>query len=142
MRRLIAATVLIFSATLVATEERIIYPPESREGMPFSAGVLVRSTLYCAGRTGSDLETSEHPAEFEQEVHQTFKRIGIILNAGGSDYSDVVDVRVYLTDIPLFQRMNSVYTQCFEKDRPIRTTAAVASLVGKARIECTVTASR
>ncbi len=142
MRRLIAATVLIFSATVLAAEKRIIYPPEFREGMPFSPGVLVGSTLYCAGQTGSDLETGEYPAEFEQEVHQTFKRIGIILNAAGYDYSDAVDVKVYLTDISLFRRMNAVYTQYFEKDRPARTTVAVASLVGKARIEITVTASK
>jgi len=141
MRRLIAANVLIFSFTLLAAEERIIFPPEFREGMPFSAGVMVRNTLYCAGQTGSDLETGEYPAKFDQEVHQTFKHIGIILNAAGYDCSDMVDVKVYLTEISLFQRMNSVYTQDFEKDRPARTTA-FASLVGKVRIESTVTASK
>ena len=110
--------------------------------MPFSPGVQVGDTLYCAGQTGSDLKTGEYPEDFEQEVHQTFKRIGIILKAAGYDYSDAVDVKVYLTDISTFRQMNSVYTQYFEKDRPARTTVAVASLVGKARIEITVTARK
>ncbi len=143
MYRLLATIVLIASAALVAAaEKKIVYPPEFREGMPFSPGVQVGDTLYCAGQTGSDLKTGQYPADFEQEVHQTFNRIGLILKAAGFDFSDAVDVKVYLTDISLFQEMNSVYTQYFEKDRPARTTVAVASLVGKARIEITVTARK
>jgi 2-iminobutanoate/2-iminopropanoate deaminase len=104
--------------------------------------VQVDDTLYCAGQTGADLANGEYPAEFEQEVHQTFKRIGIILKAAGYDFSDAVDVKVYLTDIGLFQQMNGVYTQYFKENRPARTTVGVASLVGKARIEITVIARK
>ena len=143
MTRLLAAAQLDASATIrAAADKKIIYPPEFREGMPFSPGVQVGDTLYCAGQTGSDLKTGEYPEEFEQEVHQTFKRIGIILKAAGYDYSDAVDVKVYLTDIATFREMNSVYTQYFKSDRPARTTVAVAGLVGKARIEITVTARK
>jgi 2-iminobutanoate/2-iminopropanoate deaminase len=53
-----------------------------------------------------------------------------------------VTVHVYLTDIGLFQRMNAVYTTYFKEPRPARTTVAVAKLVGTARIEITVTASK
>lgn len=138
------ATVLFTALATAATaaEKKIIYPPEFREGMPFSPGVQVGDTLYCAGQTGSDLKTGQYPEEFEQEVHQTFNRIGIILKAAGYDFSHAVDVKVYLTDISLFSRMNSVYTQYFKQDRPARTTVAIASLVGKARIEITVTARK
>jgi enamine deaminase RidA (YjgF/YER057c/UK114 family) len=38
--------------------------------------------------------------------------------------------------------MNGVYTQYFKTDRPVRTTVGVASLVGKAKIEITVTARK
>jgi 2-iminobutanoate/2-iminopropanoate deaminase len=125
-----------------AAEKKMIYPPDFRPNMPFSPGVQIDDTLYCAGQTGSDLKTGEYPEDFEEEVHQTFRRIGIILRAADYDYSDAVDVKVYLTDISLFPQMNSVYTQYFKKDRPARTTVAVASLVGKARIEITVTARK
>jgi reactive intermediate/imine deaminase len=143
MKRLLWISVLIaLAVSVVSAEKRIIYPADFRPDMPFSPGVLVDGTLYCAGQTGSDLKTGEYPAGFEDEVHQTFKRIGIILKAGGFDYSDVVDVKVYLTDISLFPKMNSVYTQYFKQDRPARTTVAVASLVGEARIEITATARK
>ena len=143
MTRLLATALLVASVTIAAAADKnIIYPPEFRANMPFSPGVQVGDTLYCAGQTGSDLKTGEYPEDFEQEVHQTFKRIGIILKAAGYDYSDAVDVKVYLTDISTFSKMNSVYTQYFVKDRPARTTVGVASLVGKARIEITVTARK
>ena len=143
MKKLIVITLLLMLAGLAtAADKKIIYPPEFRPNMPFSPGVMVGDTLYCAGQTGSDLKTGEYPEKFEQEVQQTFRRIGIILNAAGYDYSDAVDVKVYLVDIALFPEMNSVYTQYFKKDRPARTTVAIAGLVGKARIEITVTARK
>lgn len=143
MKKTIAITLLLMLAGLAtAADKKIIYPPEFRPNMPFSPGVLAGDTLYCAGQTGSDLKTGEYPEKFEQEVQQTFRRIGIILKAAGYDYSDAVDVKVYLVDIALFPEMNSVYTQYFKKDRPARTTVAIAGLVGKARIEITVTARK
>lgn len=133
---------LVLAGAALAADKQILYPPEFRPNMPFSPGVLIDGTLYCAGQTGADLKSGEYPESFEDEVHQTFKRIGLILKAGGMDYSDAVDVKVYLTDIGLFQQMNSVYTQYFKSDRPARTTVGVASLVGKARIEITVVARK
>ncbi len=142
-KKRIALTLLLAAAGMtMAADKKIIYPPEFRPNMPFSPGVLVGDTLYCAGQTGADLKTGEYPADFKEEVHQTFRRIGLILKAAGYDFADVVDVKVYLTDISLFSDMNSVYTQYFKKDRPARTTVAVAGLVGKARIEITVTARK
>lgn len=138
----VIALILALAAVGYGAPKKIIYPPEFRPDMPFSPGVLVGDTLYCAGQTGADLKTNEYPECFEEEVHQTFKRIGIILKAANFDFSDVVEVTVYLTDMSLFPRMNAVYTQYFKKDRPARTTVGVASLVGKARIEITVVARK
>jgi len=143
MRVLVAAAcaaLLITAAS--AAEKKIIYPKEFRPDMPFSPGVLFGDTLYCAGQTGADLKTGEYPEEFEAEVEQTFKRIELILKEAGYGFEDAVDVKVYLTDIALFPRMNSVYTRFLKSDRPARTTVAVASLVGKARIEITLTARK
>ncbi len=133
---------LLSVVSVAAADKKIIYPPEFRADMPFSPGVLIDGTLYCAGQTGGDLKTGEYPADFDAEVHQTFKRIELILKAAGMDFSDVVDAKVYLTDIADFPKMNAVYTQYFKKDRPGRTTVGVASLVGKARIEITVVARK
>jgi len=70
-------------------------------------------------------------------------RIGIILKAAGMSFDDAVTVNVYLTDIDLFARMNSVYTTYFKAPRPARTTVGVNKLAAAgAHIEITVTAHK
>ena len=99
-------------------------------------------TLYVAGQTGNDLKSGQRPESFEDEVKVCLDNVGIILKAAGMDFKDAVTVSVYLTDMELFPRMNSVYTTYFKEPRPARTTVGVAKLVGTSRIEITVTARK
>jgi 2-iminobutanoate/2-iminopropanoate deaminase len=104
---------------------------------------MVGDTLYVSGQTGADFKTQKVPDNFDDEVRQCLNNVGSILQAGGMDFSDVVSVQVYLTDIDLFQRMNAVYTQLFKEPRPTRTTVGVAKLAGAgAHVEITVTARK
>lgn len=138
-----AALVLLAAAALAAAgEKKVIQPKEFATGRPFSPGILADGTLYVAGQTGTDLKTGKRPDEFEDEVKTTLNNIGIILKEAKMDFSDVVAVQVYLTDMELFNRMNAVYTTYFKDPRPARTTVGVAKLVGTSRIEITVTARK
>jgi 2-iminobutanoate/2-iminopropanoate deaminase len=58
------------------------------------------------------------------------------------DFSDVVAVQVYLTDMDLFQRMNAVYMEVFREPRPTRTTVGISKLAGLGHVEITVTARK
>ena len=140
MKRLPLLLLLLVLPALA--EKKIIYPPEFRPNAPFSPGVLVNGTLYVAGQTGTDLKTNKLPENFQDEVRTCLDRVGIILKAAGMDYSDAVSVIVYLTDIGMFQQMNEVYTTYFKANRPARATVQVAGLVGGARVEISVTASK
>lgn len=123
-------------------QRKAVQPKEFATGRPFSPGVWAGDTLYVAGQIGSDLKTGKVPENFEDEVKTCLENIGIILKEAGLGYDDVVTVNVYLTDMTLFPRMNAVYTTFFREPRPARTTVGVASLVGTAKIEITVTAHR
>jgi 2-iminobutanoate/2-iminopropanoate deaminase len=143
MRTILLALALLASVASAAEKKKLIHPKEFATGRPFSPGVLVDGTLYVAGQVGNDLKTGQRPESFEDEVKTCLDNIGIILKAGGMDYSDVVSVNVYLTDMDLFQRMNNVYVKVFDKEpKPVRTTVGVAKLVGTSRIEITVTARK
>ena len=144
MKRLPLILLSLVLALPLLAEKKFLNPPEvSRPNAPFSAGVLVDGTLYVAGQVGFDLKTNQIPANFSDEVRATLDRIGIILKAGGMDFSDAVNVIVYLTDISLFQQMNEVYTTYFKTNRPARATVQVAGLAAKgARIEISVTAKK
>ncbi len=127
---------------LLAADKKVVSIAGRAPSPNFSPGIKVGDTLYVSGQTGNDPKTSSVPEDFEAEVKQCLENVGTILKAGGADYSDVVAVTVYLTDMELFQRMNAVYTSVFKDPRPTRTTVGVAKLVGKARIEITVVARK
>lgn len=126
----------------LAAPKKVIQPKEFPTGRPFSPGIMVGDTLYVAGQTGSDLKTGKIPEDFEAEVKQTLDNIGLVLKEAGMTFDNAVTVHVYLTDMSLFPRMNNVYTTYFKEPRPARTTVGVAKLVGTARIEITVIASK
>jgi 2-iminobutanoate/2-iminopropanoate deaminase len=136
------ALAVFLAVTSFAAPKKPIHPKEFPTGRPFSPGILVGDTLYVAGQTGSDLKTGQLPEDFEAEVKQTLDNIGLVLKEAGMSFDNAVAVQVYLTDMTLFQRMNAVYTTYFKEPRPTRTTVGIAKLVGTARIEITVTASK
>lgn len=124
-------------------KKRIITPKEAPAGRPFSAGILVGDTLYVSGQGGFDSKLKKIPDNFEDEVRACLSNVGSVLRAGGMDFTDVVSVQVYLTDMSQFQRMNSVYMDIFKEPRPTRTTVEVSKLAGAgAHIEITVIARK
>jgi 2-iminobutanoate/2-iminopropanoate deaminase len=137
-----ALLALALAMPSLAAPKKVIHPKEFPTGRPFSPGIMVGDTLYVAGQTGSDLKTGKIPEEFEAEVKQTLDNIGLVLKEAGMSFDNAVTVHVYLTDMTLFPRMNAVYTTYFKEPRPARTTVGIAKLVGTAKIEITVTASK
>jgi reactive intermediate/imine deaminase len=126
----------------VSSERKIIMPEGYNRGLTFNPGILVDGTLYVAGFSGEDAQTGIVPEDFETEVKQALDKIGVILKEADMDYKDVVSVQVYLTDMELFERMNTVYRTYFDEPRPTRSIMGIKSLIGPARIEITVTAKK
>lgn len=145
MLKILRFSLLLASVALSlagAADKKLIHPKEFPKGRPFSPGIVSGDTIYVAGQTGQDLKTGNISDDFEAEVRQTLDNIGLVLKEAGASFDNVVSVNVYLTDMSLFPRMNAVYITYLKEPRPVRTTVGVASLVGKARIEITVTARK
>ena len=147
----IRTTLLLLCCSLAVSnaraDKRAIVPKEfvsgpGATGLPYSPGILIDGTLYVAGQVGRDLKTGQIPADFEGEVRNALDNAGLVLKAAGLGFEDAVAVQVYLTDMDLFPRMNTVYATYFKDPRPARTTVGVAKLVGPARIEITITARK
>lgn len=133
---------LVSASSSAGAERKMIRPEGYNRGLPFTPGILVDSTLYIAGFSGEDPQTGAVPRNFETEVKQALEKIGVILKAADMQYTDVVSVQVYLTDMKLFERMNAVYRTYFPEPRPTRTIVGVAKLIGPSRIEITATARK
>ena len=142
----LAAVAFALAACLLAadggTTRKVVTPKDTPAGRPFSAGILVGDTLYVSGQGGADSKTRKIPEKFEDEVRACLNNVGAVLEAGGMDFSNVVAVQVYLTDMDLFQRMNAVYMDVFKEPRPTRTTVGISKLAGPGHIEITVTARK
>lgn len=148
-RRLVyAASLLILLSVPAAADKKKIVPPDwaPRPGAAaprFSPGILVDGTLYISGQMGSDVHTGEFPDNFEDEMKQALNNVGAVLKAAGMNFEDVVAVTVYLSDMELFQGMNTVYLTYFKEPLPTRSTVGVAKLASpKGHVEITVTAHK
>lgn len=135
---LFAICSLFLSFPLLAQKKAVV-PKGANPAGPYTPGIISGRTLYVAGQIGRDAK-GQTPEVFEDEVKACLEAIAVIFKEGGSDFKHAVAVQVYLTDMDLFDRMNKVYMTYFPEPRPARTTVGVAKLVGKARIEITVTA--
>jgi len=136
---IIAAAVLMISSPGRDAARRAINPPGTKEGAPFSNGLLVGNTLYVSGQEGLD-DGKLKPGGIVPETQTALDNIKKILELGGMQLTDVVTVNVYLADMNDFVEMSNTYKTYFPEPRPARTTVQVAELVNHARIEISVIA--
>jgi 2-aminomuconate deaminase len=74
--------------------------------------------------------------DIEAQVHAVFANVRAVLEDAGADWSDLVDVTVFLTDIARdFDTYNRLYATYFDGNGPTRTTVEVSRLPGPIAIE-------
>ena len=70
------------------------------------------------------------------QCHSVFNNIRIILEESGSNWNNLVDVTVFLTDMRRdFDTYNRIYADYFKTNQPCRTTVEVTSLPTPIAIE-------
>ncbi|QMW35891.1 hypothetical protein G4B84_011420 [Aspergillus flavus NRRL3357] len=60
--------------------------------------------------------------------HQCFRNLKAVLESAGSSLEKTVEVKVFLSDMEDFEKMNEVYLQWFGDIKPARTCVAVKSI--------------
>lgn len=96
---------------------------------PFSQHARVGRIVATAGQVGvtPDGTTLDDVAK---QTAQALRNVFAVLDAAGASESDIISVRVFLTDTDDFQEMNEVYATFFSKPRPARTTVYVGLPAG------------
>ena len=138
--RFLPILAFLVSFTLLAFERKVVQPKDFPVGRPYSAALLVDNTLYVSGQLGADWKTGKYPDGFEAEVRQCMQNVLSILREAHMGWEDVVSVQVYLTDLDLFERFNSIYLPFVKEPLPARTTVGSSNLIGPARVEVSVIA--
>lgn len=109
---------------------RSILPAGMDPSGNYSRGLLADGRMYLAGvfsRQGS----------IQDQVKDCVGRIEKIITAGGLGLKQVVEARIYLTDLNDYDGMNAAYHEYFGQNPPTRATVVVPQLPGNNRIGMT-----
>jgi reactive intermediate/imine deaminase len=71
----------------------------------------------------------------EAQIRRVFDNLKAILNAAGGDFSHVVKLNVFLTDLSHFALVNKVMSEYFREPYPARAAIGVAALPKDAQVE-------
>jgi 2-iminobutanoate/2-iminopropanoate deaminase len=102
---------------------------------PFSEGVLVGNAFYLSGRIGLDSKTKIVPDAVEAEARNLMEDVQSVLARVGMTLEDLVFVRVFCSDVPLWEQFNSVYRTFFHDDMSARSFIGSGKLLFGARFE-------
>jgi 2-iminobutanoate/2-iminopropanoate deaminase len=103
---------------------------------PYSQAIRTGNLLYCSGQTPLVPETMKiEAATIEGQTKQVIENLKLVLQKSGLELDNVVKTNVFLSDMELFSKMNTVYADCFGDHRPARSTVAVKGLPYNALVE-------
>ncbi len=93
--------------------------------MPKAAGhystvIEHNGLLYISGQLPLDPITREKPDTFREEVNLIFKKLDLILKESGSARNQVLQMRIFLSDIALWPEINDLYAAFFGDHKPAR----------------------
>jgi 2-iminobutanoate/2-iminopropanoate deaminase len=103
---------------------------------PFSPAIRAGGFIFLSGQVAIDPRTDKLlDGDVAAQTDQVFDNAGVLLQAAGKSFADVVKVNVFLADMADYAAMNAVYQRRFEPPHPARTTVAVAGLPLGAGVE-------
>jgi len=113
--------------------------------MPISNGhysqcIEHNGILYLSGQLPVDQTTKTIPTTIEDQTDLVLKKVETILKEAGSSKSKVLQVRVYISDINLWGKVNERYSIFFEDHKPVRCIIPTRELHFGCLIEIEVTA--
>ena len=74
--------------------------------------------------------------DIEIQCHSVFKNVRTVLEDAGSNWKNLVDVTVFLTNMKEdFEIYNRIYAEYFKDNQPCRTTIEISSLPTPIAIE-------
>lgn len=108
---------------------------------PYSQAVAVNGFLFLSGQVPINPTTGElEQSSVKEETRQVMRNINAVLLEAGYDFSHIVKVTIFLTDMSLFNEVNEVYGSFFKNHFPARETVAVKGLPKGVNVEISATA--
>jgi 2-iminobutanoate/2-iminopropanoate deaminase len=84
--------------------------------------VVAGGFVFVSGQTPRDANRNVLGDTIEEQTAAALDNVGKVLVAAGATLGDIVKTTIYITDMGLFQRCNTVYAKYFPNHKPARTT--------------------
>ena len=129
--------------TMVQVKTKIETPEAPAAPGLLSQAVVSNGNIYVAGQIHSTPDGKLLEVSTEEKVHQVMKNLAAILKAAGADFSNVVKVNVYVTEISELPKLNEVYKTYFTSEPlPVREAVCVKALPLGANVEISLIATK
>ena len=116
-------------------------PQAAKPVGPYTPGIRVGEWLFLSGQVGFEPSTGLLvDGGITAQTEQVMRNIGVLLDAAGASFANVVRTTVFLADMNDFTAMNAVYARHVVDPPPARSTVQVAALPRQALVEIDVIA--
>lgn len=95
----------------------------------YSRAIRVGDTVYVSGTTGTD-EQGKPVGDLSAQSRHALDKIQRALDQAGATLFDVVQTRIYVTDISRWEDVGRVHAEFFRDVRPASTMVEVSRLIG------------
>ena len=95
----------------------------------YSRAVAAGDFVFVSGCTSVDGATFVHPGDAYAQTEQAIRNAAAALAGLGASLADVVQTRMYVTDISRWQEFGRAHGEAFGQARPAATMVEVASLI-------------
>ena len=109
---------------------------------PYSQAVQSGDFVFTSGQIGIDPATGNLSATTEEQTVRTMENLHAVLQQSGLGFGDVVQTRIYLTNMSDWTTVNGIYGSYFKDGYPARVTVQVAGLPKGAKIEIEMVAQK
>ena len=106
----------------------------------YSQCIEHKGLLYLSGQLPIDQKTKNIPSSIEDQTDLVLKNIERILVEAGSSKNHILQVRVYISNIELWDNVNERYSFFFQEHKPTRCIIPTHKLHFGCLIEIEVTA--
>lgn len=102
----------------------------------YSQAIRVGRTVYLSGQIPLVPETMTIiEGDISAQITQVFDNLQAVAEATGGDFSDIVKLNVFLTDLAHFPIVNEIMGRYFQPPYPARAAIGVAALPKAADVE-------
>lgn len=102
----------------------------------YSPGIEHNGLVYVSGQLPMSLETREpFTGDIGEQTELALRNVEAILNAAGSDLSQVLQFTIYVSDIELWGKVNEAYARVMGEHWPARAIVPVKDLHFGTKIE-------